>query len=476
MSNTPTINVLLVEDDPIDLRAVRKLLTEVDDVHVETEHVGSLTAAIERLSQPHEFHAVLLDLGLPESTGLATLDTFHASAGGLPVIVLASADDHRTAVDAVQRGAQDYLVKGAVTADLVVRPIRYAIERHRLQRELASQEQRLSAIIRNSADGIVVVDQTGTVQLVNPAAEALLGRTSEELLGNVFGFPVGSGTSELEIEVIRSVDGRQECITAEMRVAEGEWQNQPVYFASLRDVSDRKRLTEELARSNRDLEQFAYAVSHDLKAPLRGVTSFGSLLRNKCKNQLDEQGEHFLQIMLDSAARMQVLIDDLLSYAQVKPDEQPRPPIDFGAALDEALANVAEAVKASGAVVTHDVLPTLPGNQSQISRLFQNLLDNALKFRRSDTAPQIHVSASQQGGEWQFGVRDNGIGIAPEQGARIFVVFQRLHTQSEYEGTGIGLALCKRIVENHGGRIRVESEPGQGSTFLFTVPGEITRL
>ena len=224
----------------------------------------------------------------------------------------------------------------------------------------------------------------------------------------------------------------------------------------------------ELARSNAELEQFAYVASHDLQEPLRMVASFTQLLARRYRGQLDKDADEFIGFAVDGATRMQSLINDLLVYSRVGTRGKSFAPTDCGAVLQMALDNLARSVEESGAVITHDPLPTVPGDEVQLTQLFQNLIANASKFGSPET-PRIHVSAEKQGPQWVFAVRDNGIGIAPEQQERIFMIFQRLHHRSEYPGTGIGLAICKKIVERHGGRIWVESRPGEGATFYFSL-------
>ncbi len=230
-----------------------------------------------------------------------------------------------------------------------------------------------------------------------------------------------------------------------------------------------QKLNEELSRSNRDLEQFASVASHDLQEPLRMVASYTELLSRRYGGQLDEQAHSFIRYALDGTVRMQLLIEGLLAYSRVGTKGRPTRPTDTRAVVAEALNNLQATIVESGAVITVRNLPTVQATASLLIQLFQNLIGNAIKFRRPGEAPRIDISAKNLGEEWRFFVQDNGIGINPQHADKVFDLFQRLHTREEYPGTGIGLAVCKRIVERHGGRIRVESTPGQGTTFLFTL-------
>jgi signal transduction histidine kinase len=277
------------------------------------------------------------------------------------------------------------------------------------------------------------------------------------------------------------------------RVAQGEF-DAPVRGAGPRDIADlagdidsmRRRIVSELAslreaheqldeqtrdleRSNAELEQFAYVASHDLQEPLRKVASFCQLLEQRYRGQLDERADQYIDFAVDGAKRMQQLINDLLAFSRVGRTSGDFAPVDLGEAVRRALADLASAIDESGATVDADELPTVSGELSLLTLVFQNLIGNAIKFRSAE-APAVRVTAERQDGNWLISCSDNGIGIDPQYAERVFVIFQRLHGKDEYAGTGIGLAMCRKIVEHHGGRIWLDSDAGPGTTFRFTLP------
>jgi signal transduction histidine kinase/HAMP domain-containing protein len=236
------------------------------------------------------------------------------------------------------------------------------------------------------------------------------------------------------------------------------------------DITERKTAEEELRRSNENLGQFAYVASHDLQEPLRVMASYSQLLERRYRGRLDKDADEFIGFIVDAAVRMQNLITDLLAYSRTGHTPDAVTQVDCGRLVRRVIAGMANAVETAGAAeVTYGDLPVVPGHEPSLTQLFQNLIGNALKFH-GDKPPRIHVAAERQGSFWVFSVRDNGIGIEPEYFEKIFMLFQRLHPREQYPGTGMGLTICKKVVENHGGRIWVESELGKGSTFYFTIP------
>ena len=230
-----------------------------------------------------------------------------------------------------------------------------------------------------------------------------------------------------------------------------------------------KIFAEELKRSNSDLEQFAYVASHDLREPLRAINGFMELLNKLYKDKLDAKANEYIRYAIDGSSRMDDLLAGLLNYSRVQTHGKEFVPVSAGAAFRAAVANLKQNISETQAVITNDELPTVKADGPQLVQLLQNLIANAIKFR-GEKSPQIHVGCQKKQTGWQFSVSDNGIGIDPQFNDRIFLIFQRLHNRDEYPGYGIGLTICKRIVERHGGKIWVESQPGKGATFYFTIP------
>jgi two-component system CheB/CheR fusion protein len=294
-----------------------------------------------------------------------------------------------------------------------------------------------------------------------------LRRLLEEML------PQGRNFEDFEVEHDFPTIGRKR-ILLNARQISGQAKESELILLAIEDITVRKQAEQEfvkraeLQRSNEELQQFAYVVSHDLNEPLRMVSSYVQLLGERYRGKLDAAADEFIGYVVEGTTRVQALIQDLLAYTRVDGKVQEFTAVDCEAVLQHALGDLRIAIEESGAAVTHGPLPTVRGEGKQLGLVFQNLIGNALKFR-SQAPPRIHISARRDGSQWVFAVQDNGIGIDPRHVARIFQVFQRLHTRSEYPGTGIGLSICKKIVERHGGRIWVESELGKGATFLFTL-------
>ncbi|MGE5621459.1 MAG: PAS domain S-box protein [Candidatus Bathyarchaeota archaeon] len=383
-----------------------------------------------------------------------------------------------------------------------------------LRKQAETQVRQLSLAVEQSPVSIVITDLESSIQYVNQAFVDKTGYTRQEVVGRNVGLiksgkppreayaelwqalPRGrvwkgelrnrrkNGEEYVDLTVIaplRQADGRvthyvavQEDITEKKRLAEElacRAQELQESNRALQAETEMRRQTEaELRRSNGELEQIAYITSHDLQEPLRTVASFVQLLAQRNRGHLDAESSQFIDFAVDGVTRMQAIIQDILDYSRVGgAAERPAEFADTAAAFAAAMANLQGAIAAAGAQITSDPLPPVAVAPQRLTQLFQNLVGNGLKFRGPE-APVIHVSVAPDGAHWRFCVQDNGIGIAPRYHDKIFVIFQRLHSRSEYQGTGIGLALCKKIVERHGGRIWVESAPGEGAKFCFTLP------
>ena len=364
-------------------------------------------------------------------------------------------------------------------------------ELRRTQQELEASREKYFDLYDLAPVGYVSINQKGIILESNLTATSMLSQERSYLVGQPFTRLIFGEdqdiyyrchkqlveTRENQICRIRMVkkDGSPLWVRINISIAQGI-DGSTRLRAVIIDISERRQVDEklsqvmeELTRSNEELEKFAYVASHDLQEPLRMVSSFARLLENRYKGKLDQDADDFINFAVDGANRMQTLITDLLAYSRVGRWGNEFKEISSEAVLERALLNLQTVVEQSGAVVTRDPLPVVMCDDSQLVQLFQNLIGNAVKFCK-DRTPRIHVSSERRGNEWVFSVSDNSIGIAPEYFERIFLIFQRLHDRQEYPGTGIGLAICRKVAERHGGRIWVESELGSGSTFNFTIP------
>ncbi len=351
----------------------------------------------------------------------------------------------------------------------------------------------LSRVFDTDVEVVWILDTDGRILHANKTSGRIAGRDPSALRGTMLQDVLGMTPDEVSLFFadIGAHAREHEFWEGEFAVARPDGSSFPAwgtlntvhaasgelshFILEFRDRTEDKKVQEELERrtqdllrSNKDLEQFAYVASHDLQEPLRMVTSYTQLLARRYKDQISEEANEFIGFAVDGAARMQALINALLAYSRVGTHGRELVPVETQTAFEQAKSNLKIAIQESQATITSTPLPTVTGDPIQLMQLFQNLIGNALKFRGTDS-PVIRVGASREGPEWVFSVSDNGIGIDPKFWSRIFVIFQRLHSKEEYPGTGIGLAMCKKIVERHGGRIWLESDAGKGSTFFFTM-------
>jgi PAS domain S-box-containing protein len=373
------------------------------------------------------------------------------------------------------------------------------------QRKRAEEDQRQSEeLFRLLVEGvqeyaIFMLSPQGNVVSWNKGAERIKGYKVDEILGKHFScfYPpeaIAEGKPEQELRtamdqgqmkgegwrlrkdgakfwanvVITALFGKDGCLKGFAKISRDMTEAKRIEQALSDKNIELQEKAWELARSNRDLQQFAYVASHDLQEPLRMVASFTQLLADRYRDKLDQDAQDFIRYAVDGATRMQALISDLLTYSRLDRQEKPLKLANCDEILEQVLVNLKLSIVDSGAVITHDCLPVVMADDIQLGQLFQNLLGNAIKFR-SEKPTRVHVSSNQYENGWKISVQDNGIGISPEHRERIFLIFQRLHTRAEYPGTGIGLAICKKIVERHGGRIWIESAPEGGSIISFTL-------
>ena len=354
--------------------------------------------------------------------------------------------------------------------------------------EIKQSKELFRILFYRSPIGTYII-QNGHFRLVNRQLAYILGYDEDELIGRLsLSFVLPEDRDAVRENAIKMLKGGCS-LGYEFRVvnkqAKIKWVMEtvvPVYYrrkratlGSLIDVTERKQMEErlqqmtaEMQRSNTELEQFAYVISHDLQEPLRMVSSYTQLLAKRYGKKLDNDADEFIGYAVDGAKRMQTLLHDLLEYSRVGTRGKPFGLVNCEHVVEQAMANLKIAIEECSASVSYDTLPTVMGDEGQLVRLFQNLIGNAIKFRREET-PQVYISALRRNNIITFTVKDNGIGIDPQHSQSIFEIFRRLHTREEYSGTGMGLAICKKIVERHGGHISVQSQPGQGSTFYFSV-------
>ncbi len=389
---------------------------------------------------------------------------------------------------ALANAGRDYTAQDLALVKRLASLYAFAIQRHWTERQIVQQKEMLESTLEALTHPFYVLNADDyTIEMANSAATStedlpedvtcymLTHRLEEPCSGADHTCPLEEvKASGVPVEVVHThyaPDGDIRYVEVHgypIMDEKGEVVRMIEYAL---DITERKRAEEEIERSNQELEQFAYVASHDLQEPLRMVSSFLNLLERRYGEQLDAKAKEYIAYAVDGAERMRQMIQSLLDLSRVGTHGQDLAPTDTEAVLARTLKALRPAIEEAEAEVTYNSLPTVMADEAQLGQVFQNLIANGIKFRREGVTPRVDISAQRVNGKWRFSVADNGIGIDPEQADRIFEVFQRLHTRDEYEGTGIGLALCKRIVERHGGHIWVESEPGEGSTFYFTLPG-----
>ena len=424
-SGMPLGNILVVDDTAENLRLLSTMLTQSG--YTPRCVINGKMALRACNSNPPDL--ILLDIMMPEMNGYEVCQhlKLEAKTREIPVIFISAKDEVFDKVNAFAVGGVDYISKPFQFEEVLAR-----IESHLSLRNLQKQLKEQNVLLQEEIMSRLAVEQTLQEKNLILQQEISTRRAVEKAL------------QEQNLVLQQEISNRQRAESALLKS------------------------NQELARSNAELEQFAYVASHDLQAPLATIASYAQLLEKRYKDQLDSKASKFIDNIVHGCTRMQTLIDDLLEYSRVGRSRKPFQLTDCNHAVEQALANLQGAIRETQAVVTYSELPAVMGDISQLVQLFQNLVGNSIKYRH-DAPPVVHITACKQEKDWLFSVSDNGIGIATQHQARIFQIFQRLHTQKEYSGTGIGLAICQKIVERHGGYIWVESKPDRGSTFYFTV-------
>ena len=497
--------ILLIEDNPGDVRLIRALLRDAGDSRFHLKAVDRLSAGLAQVSD-RAFDVVLVDLALPDSSGLDSFQRLYAQAPRAPIIVLTGLDDESVAARAVREGAQDYLVKGQVDASTLSRAIRYAVERKRAEEALREERDRAQGYLDVAEVMLLVVDADERVALVNRKGCQTLRYEEEEILGQnwfdrfvperlrdevrgVFRRLMAGDVEPVEHHEnpVVTKGGEERIIAWHNALLTDEAGNVTGTLSSAEDITERKQAEEQLRRhrdqleelvaertaeltaANRELEAFCYSVSHDLRAPLRSMDGFSQALLEEYGGKLDAQAQDYLQRVRGGSQRMGRLIDDLLDLSRISRQGLRRQPVDLSAMVREIAAGLVQSrpqrqvqfAIADGLVAQAD--PEL------VHVMLQNLLDNAWKFTRPHPEATVQFGVTQHDGESAYFVRDDGVGFDMAYADKLFQPFQRLHSEGEFEGTGIGLATVQRIIHRHGGRVWAEGEVERGCTVYFTL-------
>jgi len=506
--------------------ALEEKILLVDD---SAENLVSLEAALEGLGQTvvtarsgkealrhlldSDFAAILLDVKMPEMDGFQTAELIRARKRSrhTPILFLTAYKSDEHLFRGYDMGAVDFLFK-PIVPEILRSKVSVFVELSRraalLQRQtavLTKAEQKFRSLLEAAPDAIIISSEAGRINLVNSQAEILTGHSREELIDSDIrsvvpdwcvdslsrsGLIAASSVPSPNERRMRSKNSGE--FPVEINLKPLQTEEGLLVISAIRDITDRKRVENEirelntrleqrvaertrelqesneaLRQSNDDLNQFAYAAGHDLQEPLRMIALYSQMLRENYAGKLDEEADQFISFVVGGATRMEGLLKDLLAYSRAGSLASPSAPVDCEAVMRHVLLNLKVSIDENRASVRWSNLPTIQSDQVLMVQLFQNLIANAIKYRREE-APCVEITAELRDKDWLFAVRDNGLGIPPEYAEHVFGIFKRLHGNA-YPGTGIGLAICQRIVETYGGRIWVESVPGHGSKFCFTL-------
>ncbi|MBV8847141.1 MAG: response regulator [Bryobacterales bacterium] len=509
------VKILLVDDSPENLVSLEATLSGLGQDLV---LANSGKEALRHLLQ-EDFAVILLDVKMPEMDGFETAELIRSRKRSrhTPILFLTAYKSDEHLFRGYDLGAVDFLFK-PIIPEVLRSKVSVFVELTRnnvlLQKQaevLIKAERKFRSLLEAAPDAMAVLDQDGRIEVVNKQVEKVFGYDRQDLLGRSMeilvpffreGYGIGTSAAgkegpgahngaSLDLRGIRK-DGSE--FPVEITVSPLDTEEGRVVTAAIRDVTEQKQAVKDirdlnaklelrvaertaellesvemLRQTNDDLNQFVYAASHDLQEPLRLVALYSQIIQERHAAQLDDQAKKYLGFVLNGALRMETLLKDLLQYSQLGAiKDGPPGPVPCGDVMRQVLLNLQASIEQNKAQVSWNGLPTLEAHETRLLQLFQNLVGNAIKYRREDP-PNIHVDAERRFGDWLFSIRDNGIGIKPEYAQQVFGIFKRLHG-NKYPGTGIGLAICQRIVESYGGRIWLDSMPGEGSTFYFTFP------
>ncbi len=524
------VKILYIEDNEDDYLILRSIMGKIPNSSYVLENVNSIQKALDYLFK-EKTDLIFLDLGLPGCSGKEAYGKLVESFPNIPVIIMSGNEDKNVAFELIALGAEDFFIKGNIQPDLLDRGITYSLKRHELKyllKEEAIRRRKVEEALLKAHDELEARVKERTQEL-REANKAL--RESEENYHYLLD-SMGEGFCIVEMifdEDEKPIDyrflqvspsfekqtGLKDAQGKRMRELAPQHENywfeiygkialtgQPARFENragqlhrwyevyalrfgepaarqvaifFNDITERKiaqdeiqKKAEELKRSNEELEQFAYVASHDLQEPIRKIVGFSQIFAARFEGQIDEKSKEHLDYVVDGAKRMQALIQDLLLYSRIGRNELTLEVLDFNGVVKEAIGNLELVIKETKAEVIYSQLPSLLAHKSFIVQIFQNLISNSLKYR-SEKNPRVEISAQQKNNLWEFTIADNGIGIDFQFADKLFVIFQRLHAKGKYPGTGIGLAVCKRMVERHNGKIWIEPHRS-GAVFKFTLP------
>lgn len=491
------LKIMLIEDDDAHAKIISRYLNQYDE-KISLTLSSTLNNGLKRVLS-EAFHVILLDLRLPDSDINETLDVALARCPDVPIIVLSSIEDKVLARKMVQQGAQDYLCKSDLSTELLTRAIFYSIERKKNEILLKESELRKSKMIESSLDCIVSIDEAGNILEFNSAAQKVFNYNLDEVIGKPladFIIPeylrerhrlglakfVETGVGpvlgkRVEMPALRK-DGTE--FPVELSIVPFKLDNRFMFTGFIRDISERKKAAEAeilrrenvaAAAANKELEAFSYSVSHDLRAPLRAIDGFSAILVEEAQD-LPENLKDYIDKIRRSVQKMRQLIDDLLAFSRLSRSGMETQSVNVNVLVKDILSEFRNDIESRQIEIHQEILPPCQADPALLKQVWINLLSNAFKYSRykNPAVIEIGTKSSDSENEIVYFVRDNGVGFDMQYADKLFGVFQRLHREQDFEGTGIGLAIVKRVVERHGGRVWAESEVNNGASFYFTMP------